>query len=194
MNENNFIRQCKLFFRNRAVNKTVENISCCISSGNLAEKQRSLANAVNGTVKVFNREIGRLGGGSIREILKTQEISRISGKRPAPFSKKIRENAISLEIHLGKVPDGDGELPVNIAFSGNSGKWHYTGKADNDTILSDVLEFTTDEIKTAVKILSCAVVILNEVYNTPESPMDLFVAKIHDMQLAGPHGPILLSE
>ncbi|MBI9091978.1 MAG: hypothetical protein JEZ12_22425 [Desulfobacterium sp.] len=194
MNENDFIRQCKLFFRNRAVNQTVENISCCISSGNLAEKQLALANAVKGTVKVFNREIGRLGGGSIREILKTQEISRISGQRPAPFSKEVREDALSLEIRLGKVPDGDGELPVNIAFYENGGKWYYTGKAGNDTILSDVLEFTTDEIKTAVKILSWAVVILNEVYNTPESPMDLFVTKIHEMQLAGPHGPILLSE
>ncbi|MCP4114687.1 MAG: hypothetical protein GY737_04655 [Desulfobacteraceae bacterium] len=194
MNENNFIRQCKLFFRNRAVNETVENISCCITSGNLAEKQRSLAKAVKGTVKVFNREIGRLGGGSIREILKTQEISRISGKRPAPFNKEIRENATCLEIRLGKVPDGDGEVTVDIAFSENRGKWYYTGRAGNDTIISDVLEFTTDEIKNAVKIISCAVVILNEVYNTPESPMDLFVTKINEMQLAGPHGPILLPE
>jgi len=194
MNQKTIFRQCKLFFRNRAINETVENMICCIHSGNLAEKQLAFGRAIKGTVKIFTQEIGRLGGGSIREILKTQEIYHICSGIQPPFSTKTIEGRTCLQILLGELPYNDEILPMGIAFSEYQGKWYYTGKAGSNLIFSDVLEFTSEEIKISIRILSSSVIILNQVYNTPDGPMDIFVTRINEMHLAIPDHPLLLTE
>ncbi len=194
MYKNNLVRRFKLFFRSRAVNEAAQNMACCIQSDNLAEKQAAFASAVKGTTAVFNREIGRLGGGSVREILTSQEMSHLTGMVQTPFIGDLGKNTPSLKIILGKVPApaGDSFSPITIAFSGRDKIWEYTGSSGNESIDSDVLEFTSHEIQNAVKILSSAIIILNDVYKTPESPMDLFVAQIKEMKTAELKGPILL--
>ena len=194
------VRQFTFFLRKRAVRDAARNLIFCTTSTNLAEKQTALAHAVMGTVKVLNREIGKLGGGSVREILKFQELARMGGMLHQPFIFDAEEKEQRLKIIIGRISflaESQGNMPdltLSIAFSEGSNRWDYLCSTDSESILSNVLEFTSDEIQIAVRILSSAILILNDVYKTPDSPLDLFATYINQMQDSGVKGPTLLTE
>lgn len=194
------IRKVTFFFRKRAVRDAASNLIFCTTSTNLAEKQTALAHAVMGTVKVLNREIGQLGGGSVREILKFQELARLGGMLQQPFNFNAEEKDQRLKITIGRISflaESQGkmtDLTLTIAFSERYNRWDYSCSTENENILSNVLEFTSDEIQIAVRILSSAILILNDVYKTPGSPLDFFATCINQMQDSGVKGPTLLSE